>query len=95
MYTLYAESHQRIESTTIFKAEPVGFMRCGPTLLAVAGADRIPLSEGNYVWLVEFGPEPPEDAGLRAAGTAAAAAAALALEWAKDSAAGGYQPVRK
>jgi hypothetical protein len=91
-YTLYAEPHQRIESTTLSQEEPVGFARSGATLLAVVGADRIPLPDGNYVWLVEFGPEPPEDTGLRAAGTAAAIAAYAAFEIGKGYIASGRGP---
>ena len=59
MYTLYAQPHQRIESTTVSLGQPIGFTRSGGALQAVGGDERIPLCEGNYVWLLEFGPDPP------------------------------------
>lgn len=58
-YTLYAEPHQRMESTTLASGESIGFIRVGTALQAVAGNDRTPLADGNYIWLLEFGPEPP------------------------------------
>jgi hypothetical protein len=73
MYTLYAERHQRIESTTIAKGQPVGFIRSGAGLQAVIGNDRIPLAEGNYAWLAEFGPEQQENVALLGAGAIVAA----------------------
>lgn len=59
MYSLYAEPHERVVSTTIVAGEPIGFVRVNGVLQAVAGNDRMPIPDGNYVWLLEFGPEPP------------------------------------
>lgn len=79
MYTLYAEPHRRIESTTLAAGQPVGFARSGAALQAVAGNDRVPLPDGNYVWLTEFGPE-PEDPAIAALEAAIACAIFLPLE---------------
>ena len=81
MYTLYAVPHRRIESTTVVAGQPVGFMRNGPALQAVAGDQRIPLPDGNYVWVVEFHPEPPLDPAVAALGTAAVLAVFIPLEY--------------
>jgi hypothetical protein len=58
VYTLLANQHDRIQSTTFNVGDAVGFTRRNGVLLAVAADERIVLPEGNYSWIAE--PPAPE-----------------------------------
>lgn len=54
VYTLMdKDDHRRIEATTCNFADSIGFVRQNGNLEAVAGDERIPLSDGNYSWVIE------------------------------------------
>lgn len=88
MYTLMDNDfNRRVESTTCNFADDIGFVRQDGGLEAVAGDERIPLTDGNYSWVIEqprFGGLHPSinkhaAAPAALAGLAAAAAAAAVV----------------